>query len=141
MYNSRQYSMEVDFTQLAGLPEFEGHTGYSLRDLYHRWHKKLTGILMLVLMSSTLTYVSTISIIHVKTDTSIDASLHRNPHGLRIKHFLSISVWLQRNLLSGIYFVQIRGTSQIGFDQSTNLTFVLLQHAESDQKEETKRCQ
>jgi len=31
----RQYSMEVDFTYLASLPQFVGHTGYSLRDLYH----------------------------------------------------------------------------------------------------------
>jgi len=30
-----QYSMEVDFTYLASLPHFVGHTGYSLRDLYH----------------------------------------------------------------------------------------------------------
>jgi len=33
--DGRQYSMEVDFTDLASLPHFEGHTGYSLRDLYH----------------------------------------------------------------------------------------------------------
>jgi len=35
MSDQWQYSMEVDFTNLAGLPQFDGHTGYSLRDLYH----------------------------------------------------------------------------------------------------------
>ena len=74
-------------------------------------------------LSTTFTY-------NPNKDGHIDKYLHQT--------FPSIFNLVATEFVFRNFFCQ---ASQIGFDPSTNLSFVPLQHAESNQKEKTKRCQ